>query len=56
MVACEIPRKTASKDPPNLLMFCTGLKAMKEAIYRNDNDAIGIVVVDLPISETVSSF
>ena len=48
--------KTAPKVPPNLLMFGTGLKAMKEARYRNDNDTIGIAVVDLFISEKILSF
>ena len=48
--------KTAPKVPPNLLMLCMGLKAMKEARYRNENDTIGIAVVDLSISEKISSF
>ena len=43
--------KTAPKVPPNLLMFCMGLKAMKEARYCIKNDTIGIAVVDLSISE-----
>ena len=41
--------KTTPKDPPNLLMFCMGLRAMKEARYRNKNYTMGITVVNLSI-------
>ena len=37
-------------------MFCTGLKAVKEARYRKENDTIGIAKVGLSISEKISNF
>ena len=37
-------------------MSCMGLKAVKEARCRNENDPIKIAVVDLSISEKVSTF
>ena len=45
--------KTAPKVPPNLLISCMGLKAVKEARCCNENDPIGIAVVDLAISEKI---